>query len=744
AGRARGGQVKPEQKRRRCVGSADQFAYGWQPPPRRERGSRSLGELVEAEDAAAFALISDAPSPAAAAGGGGYAEGGAAPHGRPAAEKSELDLKADAEARAAADSLREEAVEELDLEWDESRRAMLKILQEMCSPRHLSFSRPFLSPSEAAAASPPLLTLLHVRDRLLAGELGDIFAFACAVRHVFASCYLAHGSPLNGGAVARKQVRARASAVDADCIVLGLPPPAHSDGGGGDEDGCDAEGRRRSSRARIETQPPNTLALVRSSADCVAAGQFLASFGDHLGLPPFCLPELEVGLACLPRVSAYLLHACAALLRLARLPLSHSVDGEIEPRSSRDRAEIELISREGAGSRAASVEEVLAGALCYWDGQMALARRLDESDEAIPEQLEPREGQSGLAGALLHALCHAALLEQRSIVSEAARQEGASAAAQGGGRARFLGRDAAGAHYFHFSPLEERVYRLVPDPRGEASVLERAAVTEGEHIEVEVFSERQCGKEWRLPPKGRGKAAAQKGGAGGGAKAKAAPPPPKPPPPAGRRSARGEAAAAAAAEVVAAAEAAAAEAAAAEAAAETAAAAADASGDGVTLQAPPAASAAGPSFSLVDVPALLARIGKPPEGKAGRGRGKAAPGRDKRDDALYLALEPAAAAAQRSWSGAAQRLKKEEEGGADSGAVVQLGSAREVDTFERRMVAWLEGARDRAEAMDSEAAGESASADGAGVGAKIAEAAATRISGCGGDASRESELDAAL
>jgi len=182
-----------------------------------------------------------------------------------------------------------------------------------------------------------------------------------------------------------------------------------------------------------------------------------------------------------------------------------------------------------------------------------------------------------------------------------------------------------------------------------------------------------------------------------------------------------------------------------------AAAAADASGDGVTLQAPPAASAAGPSFSLVDVPALLARIGKPPEGKAGRGRGKAAPGRDKRDDALYFALEPvaaaqeeAAAAAQRSWSGAAQRLKKEEEGGADSGAVVQLGSAREVDTFERRMVAWLEGARDRAEAMDSEAAGESASADGAGVGAKIAEAAATRISGCGGDASRESELDAAL
>jgi len=181
------------------------------------------------------------------------------------------------------------------------------------------------------------------------------------------------------------------------------------------------------------------------------------------------------------------------------------------------------------------------------------------------------------------------------------------------------------------------------------------------------------------------------------------------------------------------------------------AAAAEASGDGVTLQAPPVASAAGPSFSLVDVPALLARIGKPPEGKAGRGRGKAAPGRDKRDDALYLALEPvaaaqeeAAAAAQRSWSGAAQRLKKEEEGGADSGAVVQLGSAREVDTFERRMVAWLEGARDRAEAMDSEAAGESASADGAGVGAKIAEAAATRISGCGGDASRESELDAAL
>jgi len=91
-------------------------------------------------------------------------------------------------------------------------------------------------------------------------------------------------------------------------------------------------------------------------------------------------------------------------------------------------------------------------------GPLSAAR----GDEVAPSFL-----WSLAAGALLHALCHAALLEQRSIVSEAARQEGASAAAQGGGRARFLGRDAAGAHYFHFSPLEERVYRLVPDPRGE-------------------------------------------------------------------------------------------------------------------------------------------------------------------------------------------------------------------------------------------------------------------------------------
>ena len=189
-----------------------------------------------------------------------------------------------------------------------------------------------------------------------------------------------------------------------------------------------------------------------------------------------------------------------------------------------------------------------------------------------------------------------------------------------------------------------------------------------------MFSERQCGKEWRLPPKGRGKAAAQKGGAGGGAKAKAAPPPPKPPPPAGRRSARGEAAAAAAAEVVAAAEAAAAEAAAAEAAAETAAAAAEASGDGVTLQAPPVASAAGPSFSLVDVPALLARIGKPPEGKAGRGRGKAAPGRDKRDDALYLALEPVAAAQEEA---AAARCRRDTSGEHSATTRVIPAGARE-------------------------------------------------------------------
>jgi hypothetical protein len=55
-----------------------------------------------------------------------------------------------------------------------------------------------------------------------------------------------------------RRVRARACIVNAECIVNGVPPrdetPAEGRGGNAEEEGCDGEGRRRSSRARIETQ----------------------------------------------------------------------------------------------------------------------------------------------------------------------------------------------------------------------------------------------------------------------------------------------------------------------------------------------------------------------------------------------------------------------------------------------------------------------------------------------------------
>lgn len=39
---------------------------------------------------------------------------------------------------------------------------------------------------------------------MLSGEVADPFVFACHVRHVFASCYLGHGNPFGGAAIAKK------------------------------------------------------------------------------------------------------------------------------------------------------------------------------------------------------------------------------------------------------------------------------------------------------------------------------------------------------------------------------------------------------------------------------------------------------------------------------------------------------------------------------------------------------------
>jgi hypothetical protein len=120
--------------------------------------------------------------------------------------KIELDETYDAEARAAGESLKIASGPET-AHWDENRLAMLKMLTELFHPRHFGFTRLFLSPAEAAASSPPVLTLLPIRDMVANGEIADPFEFAWRVRHVIAACYLGHGNPVNGNPAARKAER---------------------------------------------------------------------------------------------------------------------------------------------------------------------------------------------------------------------------------------------------------------------------------------------------------------------------------------------------------------------------------------------------------------------------------------------------------------------------------------------------------------------------------------------------------
>eukprot|EP00962_Isochrysis_galbana_P051537 scaffold22985_cov67-Isochrysis_galbana.AAC.1 len=78
------------------------------------------------------------------------------------------------------------------------------MLTELFQPRHLPFTRPFLSPTEAGAFSPPVLTLLPLRDLVVAGVVADPSEFSWRLRHVVAVCYLGHGNPLHGSPVAKK------------------------------------------------------------------------------------------------------------------------------------------------------------------------------------------------------------------------------------------------------------------------------------------------------------------------------------------------------------------------------------------------------------------------------------------------------------------------------------------------------------------------------------------------------------
>lgn len=208
-----------------------------------------------------------------------------------------------------------------------------------------------------------------------------------------------------------RRVRARANIVTAECVVYGKPltVETNSNTNGVEEDGCDADGRRRSSRARVETQAPSTiqlvegekakqraaleaerraekerqraiaeewakatfdptdLSIVRSSADAVGACHFLSAFSEFIGAGPFSLPEIEMALVAGSRSSGTLRRALAALIRASRLPLAKGPDGE----------------------RAPSIEAGLAFALYTWDGFIARVRELDENDQDVPEVLMP-------------------------------------------------------------------------------------------------------------------------------------------------------------------------------------------------------------------------------------------------------------------------------------------------------------------------------------------------------------------
>jgi len=145
---------QPAAKRPRKSPAADAdggYAYEWRPPPRRERGSRSLGESVEPEQSSAFVAARRASGAAGGAGARGGGDAGfdgttppavldpnAPPLSAAALEaargKAGLDAVAEREARAALDSLRTDRLRG-DVKWDESRLAMIKVRPETNAPR---------------------------------------------------------------------------------------------------------------------------------------------------------------------------------------------------------------------------------------------------------------------------------------------------------------------------------------------------------------------------------------------------------------------------------------------------------------------------------------------------------------------------------------------------------------------------------------------------------------------------------
>lgn len=159
----------------------DDYHVDWVPPPRRMRGSRSLGEQNEAMEHASSAPRQPVPAirassrPEAAA---EQTDPAAGEELRKAAEEAARQEAAEIEAEAAAELEVWDKV--LPLATDPERQAIVRILQELFSQKYHSFSKPFVSRRDAAnlGVSP---TLVDVRSKFVLEEVVTIKPFAAEV-----------------------------------------------------------------------------------------------------------------------------------------------------------------------------------------------------------------------------------------------------------------------------------------------------------------------------------------------------------------------------------------------------------------------------------------------------------------------------------------------------------------------------------------------------------------------------------
>lgn len=253
---------------------AHDFAFDYVPPVRkRARGSRSLGEQVVCEVVAK-------PQKAARQ----HSDGGA---------KSVPIV--DQEAKVKPNALPKPEPVEIEvpegMELSDEQEAMLRILQELFSPKHYSFSKPFVDEDEAKREGISQ-TLLDVRTRFSSGELLHMSEFAADVRNTFALCYMKFGHPYHSAVAKRcsrldevfeqnvtllpRSMRDGAMAVARVLRQHNSPQP----GGGADDDW-----KRRSSRTKLGVVQQTTLQLVEQVNNASPlAPQHFEQLSPHVAL----------------------------------------------------------------------------------------------------------------------------------------------------------------------------------------------------------------------------------------------------------------------------------------------------------------------------------------------------------------------------------------------------------------------------------------------------------------------------